>query len=422
MDFSNNYNEEQEEFAKEVRAWLSENVPKDLVKPRRILEMSRKEWERRRDLCRKLGQKGWLYPTSPREYGGGGLNGDKAAVLNIEIAQQGLSLPPLYDSGRLAVPTLMACATEEQKKRMLPPILKGEAVTWQLFTEPEAGTDEANQQTNALRSVKEKDYFIVNGGKIFVGALYAPPDQFLLLTRSSLEAPRHQNLAMFLAPADLPGVQIYPLNLFPDGTFSQVCYRSSDSAPGVKHSIFFEDVKIHESYLIGGEQDGWKVTNATLQVEHGDRGSGQASSRPSTGAAYIPRNEVVDKFLDQCRNNPEIKRRLLGNPQLQGDMVEAYIGGEIERLFHLRTIGLRRSGKRAVHAGPQNTLFTKTLGMNMAGYLSRVLGPQALTSDEDWGLEEGLFEVCERNGLCLAPGGTPEALKIVISRALRIGR
>jgi hypothetical protein len=110
------------------------------------------------------------------------------------------------------------------------------------------------------------------------------------------------------------------------------------------------------------------------------------------------------------------------NPQLQGDMVEAYIGGEIERLFHLRTIGLRRSGKRAAHAGLQNTLFTKTFGMNMTGYLSKVLGPHALTSDEDWGLEEGLFEVCERNGICIAPGGTPEALKIVISRALRIGR
>jgi alkylation response protein AidB-like acyl-CoA dehydrogenase len=418
MDFSNNYNKEQEEFAQEVRAWIEEHVPKDLVKPSYILNMSRQEWERRREMCRKLGRKGWLYPTSPRAYGGGGLSADMAAVLFTEMAKVGLSLPPLYDSGKLAVPTLLATATEEQKQRLLPPILKGEKITWQLFTEPEAGTDEANQQTNALRSEKEKDYFIINGGKIFVGALYAPPDQFLLLTRSDLTAPRHQNLAMFLAPADLPGIQIYPLNLFPDGTFSQVCYHSSDSAPGVKHSVFFEDVKVHESYLIGGERDGWKVTSATLTVEHGDREVGQAS----TGAAYIPRNRVVDKLLDQCRNNPEIKKRLLDNPHLQEDMVNAYMGGEIERLLHLRTVALRRSGKRAPGAGPQNTLFTKTLGMNMTGILTRILGPQALTSDEDWALEEGLFEVCERDGLCIAPGGTPEALKIIISRALRIGR
>jgi len=418
MNFSNEYNVEQKEFAKEVRTWLEKNVPKDLVKPRSIFKVSREQWEMRRDLCRKLGQKGWLYPMYPSEYGGGGLGGDKSAVLNNEMAEIGLSLPPLYDSGKLAAPTLLACATDEQKRRLLPPMLKGEAVTWQLFTEPEAGTDEANQQTNALRSVKEKDYFIVNGSKIFVGGLYAPPDQFLLLTRSSLEAPRHQNLAMFLAPANLPGVQIYPLDLFPDGTLGQVCYQSSDSAPGVKHSVFFEDVKIHESYLIGGDYDGWKVTTATLTVEHGDKDT----DRAGTGAAFIPRNHLVEKFLEQCKNNPGIKSRLLQNPQLQTDMVEAYIAGQIERLFYMRNAALPRAGKRAAYAGPQTALFTKMLGLNMSAYLTRVLGPQALTSDDEWGLEGGLFEVCERSGLCIAPGGTPEALKIVISRALRIGR
>jgi alkylation response protein AidB-like acyl-CoA dehydrogenase len=418
MNFSNEYNAEQKEFAQEVRAWLEKNVPVDLVKPRSIMKMSREQWEMRRELCRRLGQKGWLYPSYPKEYGGGGLSGDQAAVLQQELAEQGLSLPPLYDSGKLAAPTLMVCGTDEQKKRFLPPILKGEKVTWQLFTEPEAGTDEANQQTNALRSVKENDYFIVNGGKIFVGGIYAPPDQFLLLTRSSLEAPRHQNLAMFLAPADLPGIQIYPLDLFPEGTLSQVCYQSSDSAPGVKHSVFFEDVRLHQSFLIGGERDGWKVTNATLTVEHGDRESDQAG----TGAAFIPRNDMVEKFLDQCRNNPTVKKRLLQNPQLQADMVEAYIAGRIERLFYLRNAALPRAGKRAPYAGPQTSLFTKMLGLNMTGYMARVLGPQALTSDDQWALEDGLFEVCGRSGLCIAPGGTPEALKIVISRALRIGR
>lgn len=214
MNFSNQYNDAQKEFASEVGPWLDANIPRNLVKPRNILKMSREQWKLRRELCRKLGERGWLYPSYPAQYGGGGLGGDKAAVLHIEMAARGLNLPPLYDSGKLAAPTVMACGTEEQKMRFLPPMLKGEKITWQLFTEPEAGTDEANQQTNALRSTQEKDYFIVNGGKIFVGALYSPPEQFLLLTRSSLDAPRHQNLAMFLAPADLPGVKIYPLNLF----------------------------------------------------------------------------------------------------------------------------------------------------------------------------------------------------------------
>ena len=96
----------------------------------------------------------------------------------------------------MGIPAILACATEEQKKRLLPLIIKDGALTWELFTEPEAGSDEANQQTNALRSVREKDYFIVNGGKIFVGGLYPPPDLFLLLTRTVILSPSSGILAL----------------------------------------------------------------------------------------------------------------------------------------------------------------------------------------------------------------------------------
>jgi len=419
MDFSNAYNREQEVFAREVGAWLDKNIPQDLLKPRDIMLMSRQQFEMRRDLSRKLGAKGWLYARFPKQYGGGGLSGDQAQVIQIEMAARGLSVPPLYDSGRLAAPTVMACGTDEQKQRFLPPILTGESVTWQLFTEPEAGTDEANQQTNALRSQRDKDYFVVNGNKIFVGGIYAPPDQFLLLTRSDLKALRHQNLAMFLAPANLEGVTIMPLDLFPDGTIGQVCYETADGAPGVKHSVFFEDTRIHESFLIGGETEGWRVTTATLTVEHGDRGGDHVASG---GAAHIPRNLLVERFLAQCRDNPHIRRRIEENPMLEDTMVEAYIGAEIERLFAIRNVALPRMGQRAPYAGPQLAWHTKELGLSMTNYMACILGPYALTNDAEHGLEDRLFEVGERNGVCIAPGGTPEALKIVISRALRIGR
>jgi alkylation response protein AidB-like acyl-CoA dehydrogenase len=331
------------------------------------------------------------------------------------MAERHLSLPPFYDSGRLAAPAVFACGTEEQKKRFLPPILKGEVVTWQLFTEPEAGTDEANQQTNALRHVRDREYFIVNGQKIFVGALYSPPGQFLLLTRSDLEAPRHQNLAMFLAPADLPGITIQPLDLFPSGTFGQICGPAADGAPGVKHSVFFDDVRIHESYLIGGDKDGWRVTTATLTVEHGDR-AGVAGASPE------PKNLVVESFLEQCKNNRRVVKRLRENPELVDNVVNVYIGAQIERLLALRNAWLPHSGKRAPYAGPQLAVYQKMFGGRLTGDVAKVLGPYALTDDSRWGLAEDIFEVAERAGLCFAPGGTPEALKIVISRALGIGR
>ena len=424
MDFSLEYNKEQEEFAKEVREWLDENVPKGMVYTRDPLKMSYEQWQKRRELARKLGEKGWLYPSASRQYGGGGLDAAHSAVLHIEMSARQMTLPPYYDSGRLAIPATLACATEEQKERFLPPMLKGEAVSWQLFTEPEAGTDEANQQTNALRHERDGDHFIINGQKIFVGGLYSPPEQFLLLTRSDLEAERHQNLAMFLAPANLPGITIQPLDLFPAGTFGQVSGQSADGAPGVKHQVFFDDVRIHESYLIGGERDGWLVATATLTVEHGDRGGEGDGSRRETedGAVPISRNVVVEDFLAQCKTNPNIVKRLKENPHLVANVVDVYIGAQIERLLATRNAWLPRSGMRVRHAGPQLQVYSKMFGARAAANMASVLGPYAFADDAEWGLADGMFEVAQRGGVCFAPGGTPEALKIVISRGLAIGR
>ncbi len=418
MDFwPEAYTEEQEEFAKEVRQWLDENAPEDLLAhPWDMRKMSYEQWQKRRELGRRLGLKGWLFATAAREYGGGGLDGDHAAIIGRELAARGLSAPPYYDSNTLAVPAILVCGTEEQKQRFLPPIYRGEVVSWQLFTEPEAGTDEANQQTNALRHVRDKEYFIVNGQKIFVGAQYGPPERLLLLTRSDLQAPRHENLAMFYAPADLPGITITPLPLFPSGNISQI-----GSGPGQKNQVFFDDVRIHEDYLIGGERDGWRATNATLAVEHGDRPAGG----PSRGGRPMPRNPLAERFLDQCKNSPNVARRLRENPQLLDSVVSIYIGAEIQRLWSLRNAGLgglARSGRRIPGAGPQLTLYSKMFGQRLIADMAKVLGPSALTTDDEWGLEDGLFEVGQRNALCISPGGTPEALKIVIERAMGIGR
>ncbi|MFH1032148.1 MAG: acyl-CoA dehydrogenase family protein [Chloroflexota bacterium] len=409
MDFSLEYTEEQEKFAQEVREWLDKNIPEGIVHPREPQKVTVEQWQKKRELGRRLGEKGWLYPSHPNQYGGGGLDVDRNLVIRQELGKRGFSVPPYYDSGGLATAAVMACGTEEQKQRFLPPILKGQAHTWQLFTEPEAGTDEANQQTNALHSTREQDYFVVNGSKIFVGGLPTKPDQFLLLTRSDLKAPRHENLAMFLAPANSPGVTIQPLDLFPSGTFRQVLGVSADPAPGIKHSVFFDDVKIHKSYLIGGEKDGWKVATAALLLEHGE------------GTEGIPRNMVAAKFIEQCRSNPNIAKRLKENPRLLDIVVDVFITTQVERLFNMRNAWLTSSHKRAAYTGPQISVYTKMFGAKLAQSMAEVLGPYALTSDEQRGLEDSIFEVGERSGICLAPAGTPEALRIIISRALRLG-
>jgi len=416
MDFSFEYTKEQEEFAREVGDWLDKNTPADMKPVRDAQKKSYEQFWIRREFAKKLGAKGWLYPGYPPEYGGGGLNSDQDAVIRGELASRDMSLPIITDWTTLAAPGIMACATEEQKKRFLVPMLRGEALTWQLMTEPEAGTDEANQQTNALRSHREGDHFVINGQKIFVGGVHPPPEQFYLLARSDKEAPRHENLSSFICSATLPGISIQPLDLFPLSTFGSACGPTGATVEAIKNSVFFDDVKIHESCLIGAEGDGWNVTMATFAVEHG----GQSSGPRRRGGGGEPRNHLVEKFLTQCRDNPNIAARLRENPHLLDSVVNIYVGQRIERALSIRNSG----GMGGVYGGPQSLYYQKMFGARAIADMARVLGPYCLVDeDEDeWLLDDGRFEIGQRCGICLAPGGTPEAMKINVSRALSIGR
>ncbi|MFC1534101.1 acyl-CoA dehydrogenase family protein [Thermodesulfobacteriota bacterium] len=410
MDFSLEYTEEQHAFAVEVRAWLGQNIPDGFPSQRDPLKTSYEQWLKQRELGRRLGKKGWLYPTLPLHYGGGGLDADHSFVIVQELAERCISLPPYY-SNALAIPAILAYGTENQKERFLRPILQEAAVAWQLFTEPEAGTDEANQQSTALRHVRDKDYFILNGQKLFIGGGYTPPDWLWVLTCSDLEASRHMNLATFIIPSDLQGISFQPFNLFTSGTFPHVTGPAVYGGGGLKYFVFFDDVRIHKSYMIGKEGEGWRVAKATLDVEHS-----------GGNIASIARNFVAEKLFNQCRKNPVLIKRIKENPQLIDKMANIYIGAETGRLLSMRNTWLSLSGKRVPYTGPQLSLYLKTNGEKLVADMAEILGPYAFTDDAEWGLDGDMFEVVQRSGVCVAPGGTPEALKIIISRALRIGR
>src|SRR5437867_6565316 len=142
MDFEVTYTEEQQRFRSEVRAWLETNVPAAVQRTPTSPEDNYQRYLELRALGRKLGGKGWLYPTAPAKYGGGGLDVDHAIILEEEVDRFDLSLPPYYDSGgRLGSASILVWGTEVQRQTFLPAIYKVEVRTWQLLTEPGAGLD-----------------------------------------------------------------------------------------------------------------------------------------------------------------------------------------------------------------------------------------------------------------------------------------
>jgi len=255
MDFELSYSVEQEAFRKEVQDWLVVNLPKEFEDsvPPDAQDYTLEHFNFAREFRKKLGAQGWLAPTWPKEQGGGGLTVAHQIVLEEEMARH--EIPSVGDLGlTLGAPAINAWGTEEQKKRILPAILKGEIVVWQVFTEPGAGSDLASLKT---RAVEDGDDYVLNGNKIFVGSKYTA-DYLYTLAVTDPEAPRHQNIGAFIIPAETAGVSVHQLDLI---------------AGGGKRAIFFDDVRVPKENMLGGRGQGWWVAQTTLELEHGGGGA-----------------------------------------------------------------------------------------------------------------------------------------------------
>ena len=400
MDFEPQYSLEQQTFRKEVKEWLRENVPKDLGQAADSADTTYADYLAYRELGHRLGAKGWLWPTAPEEYGGGGLSIDHAIVIEEELDGYDLSLPPYYDSGgRLGGASILVWGSEEQKQRFLPPIFRGEVRTWQLLTEPGAGSDLAGARMSAVR---DGDEYVLNGQKIFVGSSHGA-EQFWMITCTDQEGPRHQNLSWFLVPADSPGITVVPMDLLIAG-------GESGAGSGVKNTVFFDNVRVPGFNLVGGENNGWQVATTHLELEHGSGGT-------------IRSDALLERFFSQAKSMARNGKRLTEDSDIRDLLVDAFIDSEVSRLFGLRNYWMRHTGQELSYEGPQSSYYRKVSGLRTARAMLQALGPYALTNDAEWDPSDGHMEVFQRSSIvALHPGGTAEIQKVIMARRIGIGR
>ena len=400
MDFEPRYTTEQQEFRSEVKGWLADVLPDGLEFPADSNDLSYNGYLKLRELGRSLGEKGWLWPTAPPEYGGGGLSIDHAIVIEEELDEQGLSLPPYYDSGgRLGGASVLVWGSDDQKDHFLPPIFKGEVRTWQLLTEPGAGSDLAGVEMSAVR---DGDDYVLNGQKIYVGSSHGA-EMVWTITRTAPDGERHRNLSWFMIPTDTPGITIQPMDLL-------ITSGEGGAGTGTKNTIFFDDVRVPAFNLIGGENNGWQVATTHLELEHGSGGS-------------VRRNRLVDKLFEYAAELRQNGRPVSDDPGIRDLLVDVYVEAEISRLFGLRNYWMRHTGKKLAHEGPQHSLYRKQSGLRSAQAMLEVLGPYALTNDPNWDRSDGHMEVFQRASIvAMHPGGTAEIQKVIMSRRLGAGR
>ncbi|MGA2837324.1 MAG: acyl-CoA dehydrogenase family protein [Acidimicrobiales bacterium] len=208
------------------------------------------EWQR------KLFDGGWAGVTWPTEYGGRGGTAIEQAIVNQEMARFEVGGGALSVGVGMVGPTLMAWGSDEQKARHLRPILRGDEVWCQLFSEPGAGSDLAGLRT---RAEADGDTWVVNGQKVWT-SLAHHSDWAILLARTDPDVPKHKGITFFLVDMSSPGIDVRPL-------------RQID---GVAHfnEVFLTDVRIPADQVVGPVNGGWRVTHSTLQSERSLIGGG----------------------------------------------------------------------------------------------------------------------------------------------------
>jgi alkylation response protein AidB-like acyl-CoA dehydrogenase len=196
----------------------------------------------------RMAERGWTVPQWPAEYGGG-LSRDQAKVLQQEMARI-CARRPLDSFGiDMLGPALLKFASEEQKQRFIPPIIRGEIRWCQGYSEPNAGSDLASLQT---RAEDKGDHFLVNGSKVWTS--YADKSDWIFcLVRTDFEAPKHQGISFLLFDMESAGVSTQPIKLI--SGFSPFC------------ETFFENVQVPKDNLVGDLNRGWDIAKYLLTHE-----------------------------------------------------------------------------------------------------------------------------------------------------------
>ena len=204
---------------------------------------------------RELARAGWVAPHWPAPWGHDAGVAFQLAV-DEELQRAGVTLPDNPIGIGWAGPTILAAGTDEQRDRHLLPLLSGEEVWCQLFSEPDAGSDLASLTT---RAELDGDEWVVTGRKIW--STSADVAAFgILLARTDPDAPAHRGISYFLCPMDRPGIEVRPIREMTGGSHF--------------NEVFLDGVRLGPDRLVGAPGDGWRLARVTLGNERVSLSSG----------------------------------------------------------------------------------------------------------------------------------------------------
>ena len=345
MDF--NFTPEEEAFRQELRQWIKENLPRDYDPERFEAYDANARFEFQRAWQKKAHDRGWVGIHWPKEYGGRGASLMEMFIFNQEMnrarAPHFANTLGLMMSG----PTLIHWGTEEQKKRYLPKILSGEEIWCEGLSEPGAGSDLASLQT---RAIEEGDYFVVNGQKVWTSWAHRA-GWIQLFARTDPHAPKHKGISCLLVDMQTPGITVRPLvQITGDAEFNEV---------------FFEDVRVPKTNLLGPKNEGWKVLVTTLMHERAGSGS------------ELPVHRQLPELINLAKKVRINDRPASEDPAVRQKLAQFAIECEAITYNMFRSLSKRLQGTPPGPEGSINKLLGSELNLRMAAFATELLGPYA---------------------------------------------
>jgi alkylation response protein AidB-like acyl-CoA dehydrogenase len=337
---------EERAYRDEVREWLAANAPKDEGEAETVGDNS---WvDRRRAWQKRLHEAGYVGIGWPKEFGGRGATLMEQLIFNQEMIHARAPEPINVIGLGMGGPVIITHGTEEQKKRYLPPLLSADEIWCQGFSEPNAGSDLSALQT---RAEDRGDHYAVNGQKVWTTLAHVSK-WCLLLTRERKEDNPRGGLTYLIVDMESPGVEVRPLvQITGDAEFNE---------------MFFQDVKVPKSQILGQAGEGWAVAMTTLLHERGTLGMALATR------AQITVDELAEHVRAVGRGGDRLVRQRIA---------QHYIDARALQLNGYRALtAMMRTGI----PGPEGSilkLFWSELNQRMQETAVDVMGPMGQVRD-----------------------------------------
>jgi alkylation response protein AidB-like acyl-CoA dehydrogenase len=375
-------------FRAEMRAWLAAALPQlpwpepaDLVAKLPFWQ----QWQR------MVFEAGYAGASWPREYGGGGLDARRRAILTEEMDRAGAPDRLNTIGEDFAGPTIVDFGTEAQKKRLLEPILTGEDIWCQLFSEPESGSDLASLRTAAT---KVDGGWRINGQKIWTSRAHLASYAILLARTGG--GPRHKGITYFVLPMDSEGVTVRPLaHMLGEAEFNEV---------------FLDDVFVPDDLVVGEIDGGWRVAMATLAYERVAIATGRVNTRRAV-------DDLIATIASRCGEDEQPLGR---DPLVRQHVADLYGRALVHYVIGQRVLTLATTGGPPGAVTSIGKLYFCPLVEDLADYRVSLdpLGGQFDPQDDVDDAARWLRLAYQSRGTAIAGGSTFIQRNILAERML----